>query len=343
MENIAFYLNQLLTKTAGKNASSLHLAVGGLPTLRVDDHFEVIESDSIIDLATIEKIIDAYLDQEEKSRLEEKRSLMTVKDFSNFRFKVSVFYQKKMPSLSFYHIHPEIRTLEELKFPASLKKFLELSSGLLVVSGPHLSGKSNTAAAFIEEINRNNNKRVITLEDPIERQFISKKCIIEQRQVGVDVVSYEDGLYYAMKEDVDLVYISDNHELMQKGLSAVMELASGNALVIMEMNAQSTVNVLDKLLSILEKDYSREAAGHLLADVLYAVIVQRLIPKRGGGLALACEIAVNNSSMKTLIRENKSYQVESIIETSKKEGMVNMSRSLFDLVQNGEVRQEDVL
>ena len=144
--------------------------------------------------------------------------------------------------MTIYYLSDEIKSLTELSLPPELNKFFDLSSGLLIISGPYSSGKSTTAASFIEEFNRNKNKRIVTLEDPIERLFVSKKSIIEQRQIGVDVKNITEGLYYCLKEDIDLVYLSENMEIMDKCLPLILELASGNALVMLEINAQSSIS-----------------------------------------------------------------------------------------------------
>ncbi len=316
--------------------------MGGLPPLRVDNRFEVIEDQNIVDADLLNKLIDTYLDDEEKKKLSENKSLITVKDFSNLRFKASFFYQKKMPSVTFYGIPAAIKTLDELKLPAAVKNFINLTSGLLVIAGPHQAGKTSTAAAFIEEMNRNKNKRIITLEDPIERLYVSQKSIIEQRQIGIDVRNLEEGLDYALKEDVDLVYIGEMADISGAEFQKVMELGSGNALVILEMNAQNSIGVLEKIFNGLIKEMNNEAASYLISDVLSAIVVQKLLPKRGGGMVMAQEIAINNPAMKSLLREGKIYQIESVIETSKKEGMVNMQKVLDELVESGEVRQDDV-
>jgi twitching motility protein PilT len=342
MESPSFFLNQILAKVAEKRAISLHLTPGNLPTLRIDNRFEVLENENIISAEMLDKIIESNLDDNEKIILGNEKSVTTVKAFNNFRFKISVFYQKKMPSVTFYYIPDIIPSIEEIKFPSSLMRFFEKSSGMLIIAGSHQSGKTTTIASIIEEFNRNKNKRIVTLEDPIERFFVSKKCIIEQRQLGTDVKSIEEGLYYCLKEDVDIVFIGETKELMDDGLPLIMEIASGNSLVILELNAQSSISVMEKILNQLERKNSKEAGRHMLAEVLFGIIVQKLVPRRGGGMVLANEVAILNPTMQSLIREGKVYQIEGIIQTSRKEGMINLQRSLEELVEKGEVKQEDI-
>jgi twitching motility protein PilT len=330
---------------AKRGASSLHLSAGSLPTMRIDNHFLVLEGEDIITLETLEQIINSYLDDKEKEILEKEREIIVVKNIvQNYRYKVNVFYQKKLPSISFYYISSEIRTISQINIPqVFISQFLTAKSGLLVVAGPFCSGKSTTSASLIDEFNSSQDKRIITLEDPIEHVFISRKSIIEQRQIHLDVNSAIDGLEYCLQEDVDLVYLSENREVLESALPLAVEVASGNALIILEMNAQNTIAVIEKLLNHLEKTFSREACRHMLADVLFGIVVQRLVPLRGSGMIMAPEIVLANSAIKSLIRDNKLFQLESVIQTSRKEGMISMQKSLEDLVLRGEVRPEDIL
>ncbi|MDD5295169.1 MAG: ATPase, T2SS/T4P/T4SS family, partial [Patescibacteria group bacterium] len=212
---------------------------------------------------------------------------------------------------------------------------------LLIVAGPNDSGKTSTAAAFIEDINKREKRYIITLEDPIEYLFINKKSIIEQRQIGRDVKSYVAGLKHCLDEDVDLVFIDEIKKEFVAALPFILQLAAGNSLVVLEMNAANSIRVIEKILDAAKTTISPEAARFSLADVLVGIVTQKLIPRLGGGLVLASEILIVNSAVKSLIREGKIYQIESIIQTSREEGMISIEKAVEELVKRGEVSPEE--
>ena len=344
MEPLSMYLTRVLSQIGKRQASGLHLTVGNYPVLRINGQFESLSDEKMTDKQLLDEIIQNFLDPVQQGTLKEKKSLVTVLQFSgNMRYKLSAFYQKNMPSLTFHYIPENATPLSEYDFPPSILNFLNARSGLLVIAGHYGSGRTRTSASFIEEFNNQKNKRIVTLEDPIEHIFISKKCIIEQREIGTDVENIEQGLDYCLKEDVDLVYLPESRDLMSRGLGMAMEIASGNALVIMEMNAQSSVGVMETLLHHLERFFPHGSCYHIFSEVLYAIIVQRLLPRRGGGMVIAKEIAVANTAIKSFIREGKLNQIESVIMTSRQDGMLYMPKVLSELVETGEVRQEDTL
>lgn len=342
MEVPSIFLNKILAEAAKRNASSLHLTVGSSPVMRVNGQLAAMEGESMATAEMIDKIINSFASEEEKGRLAEEKELILVKTFAgSFRFRVNIFYQKGFPSLSFHYISENIKSLADLKLPSLFNGLLKAKSGLFVVAGSYGSGKTTTAAAFIEEINKNFKNRIITIEDPIENLFISKKSFIEQRQVGLDAKSAADGLSYCLEEDVDLVYIGRIKENFEAAAPLILDLAAGNTFVLLELNADSAISAVDKILNSLRKKSAAEAAQHNLADVLAGVMAQKLVPRVGGGMVLAPEILIATSAVKSLIGEGKIYQLESIIQTGRKEGMVSMSKSLEELLKTGEIKQED--
>lgn len=335
-------MNKILSDSAKKGASSLHLSVGSAPIARIKGKIVLMEEEGIMQTDTINQIINSFLEKDELAELEKNRELITVKVFgSSFRFRVNIFYQKNLPSLSFNYVSGVIRNLEDYKFPQQFKDLINFDSGLLIVAGSNDSGKTSTAAALIEEINKNKRKYIITIEKPIEYMFINKKSIIEQRQVGKDTLSYGLGIDHCLEEDVDLVYISEPKKEFKDIILNILELAAGNSLVILEMNADNSIWVIEKIINMASGKISAEAVRYSLADVLIGVAVQKLIPSVGGGLALAFETLVSNSATKSLIREGRIYQLESIIQTSRGEGMVSMKKSVDDLIKSGEIQPEE--
>ena len=340
MEIPSIFLNRILVEAAKKNASNLHIAVGSIPVMRIDDQLVAMSQEGIVSADLVVKIVDSFLTDEEKVRLQESRELKIVKTFAgSFRFRVNVYFQKDLPSLSFNSIPSAPKSISELKLPAAINNLIKSDSGLFIVAGPQLSGKTATSAAIIEEINKSMNKRIVTLEDPIEYQFVSKKSIIEQRQAGRDMKSIIDGVDYCLNEDVDAVCIGEVKKDFDSAVPDILNLASGNAFVIFEINTDSSIRVLERMLSALKGSMSQEAARYSLADILTGVIVQKLVPRVGGGMVLAHEMLLVNPAVKSLIREGRIYQIESIMQTSRREGMVSMEKSLEELARAGEIKE----
>jgi twitching motility protein PilT len=343
MDSPVEFFKKLLLDLAKRNASGLHLSAGSAPLQRIYGRLSEEGGDEILTKEDLEKIIHSFLSEEELAILAEKKELLFVRDFGdNFRFRVSVFFQKDSPALSLSYISEEITDFDSLGFPAAFKKNLLNASGLLIVAGPAASGKTSTIASIIEKINKEARKYIITIEDPIEKFFINKKSLIDQRQVGRDVNSFFDGLKHCLEEDVDVVYIDEIRVDFEVVLPHILDLASGNTLVILEVNAESSVRALEKILNISCRNLSRESVHFMMADVLFGVVAQRLIPNRESNLSLATEVLLSNFAVKSLIREGNIYQLEGIIQNSAEEGMVSMEKSIKELVLSGEVDRNEV-
>ena len=342
MEVPSIFLNRILSEVAKQGASSLHLSVGSSPTMRVGGRLILTSQTDILSLDIIEKIIESIINEDEKKQLIENKEFVVVKVFAgNFRFRTNIFYQKGLPSLSFHYIPTELRSLDDLKIFSSFREILNLDSGLIIIAGVGDSGKTSTSATFIEEVNQTSKKYIITLEDPVEYLFVNKKSIIEQQQVGQDIKTYVDGLKHCLVEDADLVYIDEIKKDFSSVWPFILELASGNCLVILEMNASSSVRAIEKILNAASKNISLESARFSLADALVSVISQRLISGRKGQ-ALAAEVLMVTSAVKALIREGKIYQLESTIQNSREEGMISLKKSIEGLVAESKISQDEV-
>lgn len=343
MEVPSIFINRILTETAKKGASNILFSVGSVPVLRLEGKLVSLENENILTKDILDKIISSTLDEKELKILEEKKEIIVAKTFNKeYRFRIDIYYQKNLPSISFNYIPKNIKNLEDLNLPAQIKELVNYKSGLLIVAGPNNSGKTTTISALIEEVNGKHKKRILTIENPIEYSFINKKSIIEQRQIEQDVNSYIDGLDHCLKEDIDIVYIDEIKDNFEEAILLIFDLAAGNSLVIIEINSTSSIRVIEKILDTARKGMSLEAARYSLADVLVGVITQYLIPGRSGGLVPAYEILVSNSAIKSLIRDGKFYQIDSVIQTSKGEGMIGMKKSIDELLAAGKIAKEEV-
>lgn len=321
-----------------QKASGLHLSVGSLPAVRTDDNLVYLDSEKAVDIDLINDLVNAFLTDEEIKRLLDDREVVSVKNFSDsIRCRVDIFYQKDIVSLSFYFIKQDLPPIEELVIPEALNGFMKQDYGLIVIAGPYACGKSTTIAALLEDVNKNKKKRILSLTTSVEYIFTNKSSIIEQRQVGKDAKNFVDGLFNAMHQDMDIIHISEIKKDFNEAIPLIIDIASGNALVILEMNANSSEAVVEKLLNAAKEVMSEEAAYYAIADVLLGVVIQNLIPKVGGGRIMANEVLVVNPTVKALIREEKIVQIESVIQTSKKEGMVSMEKSIQQYIDEGKV------
>jgi len=341
MEIPSIFLNRILAKTAKDKASTMILTVGSLPAFRVDNHLHIMEDESMLTVEIIEKLIGFILDADEKKLLADEKEVVVVKIFGgDFRFRVNVFYQKGLPALSFHYIPAAPKKLTDLRFPEILNNLIMCRSGLIIIAGSKFSGKTTIAASIIEEVNINKRRHIATIEDPIEYLFVNKRSIIEQRQVGRDVKSVVKGLHHCLEEDVDIVYLGEIRKELAEVLPLIFELASGNSLVVLEINSNSAVRTVEKILNSFDNNQT-ESARYNLADVLVGITVHKLVNRVGGGIILVSEVLLANAAVKSLIREGKIYQLESVMQTSRREGMISMGKAIEELIEAGEIKPED--
>ncbi|HBP01355.1 MAG: Twitching motility protein [Candidatus Moranbacteria bacterium GW2011_GWE1_49_15] len=332
-------IKNLLRIVAQQNASDLHLVVGRYPTIRLDGKLIPLSQENILSIEETKALSDVIMSEDNKKELMEKGQV----DFSyNFddkaRFRVNVFFQKGNVSLAMRLVTGRIRNLEELNLPSMLYEFTKYTQGLLLVTGPVGHGKSTTSAALLDYINHNENKHIVTIEDPIEYLYEQDRCLINQREVGRDTHSFSEGLRAVFREDANVVLIGELRDL--DTISTAMTAAETGHLIVATLHTNSAAQTIDRIVDVFPAHQQNQVRSQL-ASVLLGVVSQRLIPKVGGGRVPALEIMIKNSAIENLIRENKSYQIDSVIETSLKDGMVSLDKSLASLVQRGVITADD--
>ena len=335
-------IKSLMAVVAQQEASDLHLSVGRYPAIRVDGRLVALTQEKIMTGEDVKKIAEVIIGSEDKKEELTKEGHV---DFSyNFedkaRFRINAFYQRGNLSIAMRLIPAKIRTLEELSLPTALYDFAKHAQGLLLVTGPMGHGKSTTLASIVDYINHNRDDHVVTIEDPIEYMYEQDRCIIDQREVGQDVKTFSSALRAVFREDADVVLIGEMRDL--DTISTAMTAAETGHLIFATLHTNDAAQTVDRVIDVFPAHQQNQIRAQL-ANVLLGVVSQRLLPKTGGGRIPAAEILIKNTAVETLIRENKSHQLDSVIETNLNTGMIPLDKALAELVIRGDVTREETL
>ncbi len=334
-------IKNFLRIVAQENASDLHLDTGRYPTIRLDGKLYPLSQETVLTPEDTRALSDVILSEENKKRLLRDGQV----DFSyNFedkaRFRTNIFFQKGNVGVAMRFITSRIKTLEELNMPTVLYDFTRHSQGLLLSTGPVGHGKSTTLAALVDYINHNEDKHIITIEDPIEYVYEQDRCIINQREVGEDTHTFGNALRAVFREDANVVLIGEMRDL--ETISTAMTAAETGHLIFATLHTNDSSQTIDRIIDIFPAHQQNQIRLQL-ASVLLGVVSQRLVPKIGSGRVPAVEIMIKNHAVENLIRENKTYQIDSVVETSLKEGMISLDKALANLVQQGLITIDDAI
>ena len=328
-------ISRILTTAAKRRASNIHLTVNSYPALRIDEELVELNEEQVITNDFIKTLADDWLDEKQKKELEEKKEIIFVKEIAKqLRIKVSLFFQKGFLSALLRLIPPQIPPLINLGLPKSVYALTEKKSGLIIVSGPFGSGRSTTVASIIEEINKSRKENIVTIDRPIEYLFSNKASLVEQREVGKDVNSFTDALRYAQQNDIDVIALGVSEE--KELVPLVLEFANSGRLAILTMETNSVTQTVEEILASFQPS-EQQRAQLLLSEGLLAIITQRVVPKIGGGSILAAEVLIVTEAVRSLIREGRTKQINTILQSSRADGMLSLDQSLAELVNAGEV------
>lgn len=334
-------LKTLLGLVGQQNASDLHLVVGRFPTLRISGKLHPLSEDALLTPADTKAFSEILLTQDKKEELEANGQTDLSYNFEDrARFRINVFFQKGYVSIAMRFVMDKIRNLEELNIPTSLYDFTKVAQGFVLMTGPVGHGKSTTLAALIDAINHRDEKHVITIEDPIEFVYQQDRCIINQREIGRDSKDFPSALRAVLREDVNVVLLGELRDL--DTIATAMTAAETGHLIFATLHTNDAAQTIDRIIDVFPSHQQNQIRLQL-ANVLLGVVSQRLLPDLSGGRVPAVEILFKNHAVENLIRENKSHQIDSVIETSLKEGMISLDRALADLVRQGTVSVEDAL
>ncbi|HWQ60089.1 MAG TPA: PilT/PilU family type 4a pilus ATPase [Candidatus Fimivivens sp.] len=335
-------VKNLLLLVGQQGASDLHLVVGRYPTLRINGKLHPITQEKVLTPADTKALSDVLLTDEGREELLSSGQTDFSYNFENrMRFRTNVFFQKGFVSVTMRFVMDHVRNLEELNIPTSIYNFANYSQGLVLITGPVGHGKSTTLAAIIEYINHNQEKHIVTIEDPIEFVYAQDRCIINQREVGRDAKTFPLALRAVFREDANVVLLAELRDL--ETIATAMTAAETGHLIFATVHTNDAAQTIDRIIDVFPAHQQNQIRSQL-ASVLLGVMSQRLLPRMdGAGRIPAIEIMLKNHAVENLIRENKTHQLDSVIETSLKEGMVSLDRSLADLVRRGLISVNDAV
>ncbi|MCA9309038.1 type IV pilus twitching motility protein PilT [Candidatus Saccharibacteria bacterium] len=329
----------LLEEVIKRKASDLHLQVGLPPMIRVDGALSPATGAEILTEETVESLIFAILDDDQKQILLKDKEFDFSFAFGDLgRFRVNAFHERGNLAAALRLIPNEMLTIEQLGLPAVVNKFAEYPRGLVLVTGPTGSGKSTTLAGLIHKINAERATHIITIEDPIEFTHKSNKSVIVQREVHYDTYSFSAALRSSLRQDPDVVLIGEMRDL--ETIAAAITIAETGHLVFATLHTNSASQSIDRMVDVFPPHQQPQIRAQL-ANILMAICSQRLVPTIGGGRIAAAEIMIATPAVRNIIREGKSHQLEAVIQTGAEFGMQSMDKTLVNLIHNGTITYEE--
>jgi twitching motility protein PilT len=332
-------IEELLGRLVSEDASDLHLRSGEPPLLRVHGELRRMDGRGRLTNPMIESMLVSIMPERNLAEFNESNDTDFAHEIDALaRFRANAFRDHHGAGAVFRVIPATVATVEQLGITQEVQNLCYLTKGLVLVTGPTGSGKSTTLGALIDLINRSRNDHVITIEDPIEFVHRNKKCLITQRQVGMHTTSFKSALRAALREDPDIVLVGELRDL--ETISIALETAETGHLVFGTLHTTTSVGTIDRVIDQFPAD-RQEQIRVMLADTLKGVISQTLCKKVGGGRVAAREILLSIPAVANLIRENKAFQIHSVIQTSRRLGMVLLGDVLIDLVDRGVVEPKE--
>tara|TARA_B100000941_G_scaffold290904_1_gene275747 strand:+ start:22960 stop:24018 length:1059 start_codon:yes stop_codon:yes gene_type:complete len=334
-------IKDMLAYALDAGASDLHLSVGSIPMVRIHGEMKKLQL-PILEMNSMKKIRDDILNDNQKKLFSDKLEI----DFSTAledkgRFRVNFFNQINGMSAVFRAIPSEIKSCQELGVPPIMNKLAMKNKGLVLLTGPTGSGKSTTLAAMIDHINENKTSHIITIEDPVEYFHNSKNCMINQRELGQSTHSFSNAIRSALREDPDVILVGEMRDL--ETIQLALTAAETGHLVLSTLHTSSAVKTIDRIIDVFPSG-QKEHIRSMLSESLLAVIAQKLLQnKNQNGRVPACEIMVANSAVKNLIREDKIYQIPSLIQGGSQDGMQTLDQDLQRLLHQGLVDRSEAI
>lgn len=331
-------LKKYISIVAHEGGSDLHLSTGAHPTVRVAGSLAPMLKEDVLTKEDTLGFVHALLSPEQEKRfLAEQEVDFAYESEEGFRFRGNAYYQRGAVSIALRLIPKTIRTLAELQLPDVLASFARRSQGFFLVVGPVGQGKTTTLASLIELINVERMEHIVTIEDPIEYIFEPKQSLIDQREVRIDTKDFSTALTSAFRQDIDVLLVGEMRD--PETTAAAVTAAETGHLVFSTLHTNNAAQTIDRIIDIFPGS-QQDQIRLQLASSLAGIFSQRLVPRVSGGLIPACELLINNNAVSNLIREKRAHEINTVIETGSQDGMIDMNRSLAELVARGEITTE---
>ncbi len=328
-------LHTFIDTVIRENGSDIHLSTGRYPAIRVAGQLVFLVKDAILKEEDMIGMLTELVGPEKVKKFIEKKELDFSYSYNNntARLRGNAFVHKGVTAIALRLI-PQVKSLEDLHLPAVLKSFANKKQGFFLIVGPVGQGKSTTMASMIELINEERTEHIVTIEDPVEYLFEAKRAIIDQREVGIDTDDFSTGLKSVFREDVNVIMIGEmrNPETIATAVTA----AETGHLVFSTLHTNNASQTIDRIIDSFAPG-QQDQIRIQLAGSLLGIFSQRLIPRITGGLVPAYELLINNNAVANLIREKRTHEIDVVIETGQGEGMIDMNRSLLELVRKNEI------
>lgn len=332
-------LAELIKTVYTEGGSDLHLAENRVPSIRVSANLTPLAKHAPLTGENIQSFLDELLSPANREKFMKEKEV----DFSysplglETRFRGNAYVQQGLVCISLRLIPKVVRTLEELGLPAILETFANRKQGFFLVVGPVGQGKSTTLAAMIELINNNRSEHIITIEDPIEYIYTQKKSIIDQREVRVDTVDFYTALINVLRQDVNVILVGEMRD--PETMSAAVTAAETGHLVFSTLHTNNAAQTIDRIIDSFPANQQDQIRIQLSASLI-GVFSQRLVPRISGGLIPVYELLIVNNAVSNLIREKRTHEIGTVIETGMESGMIDMNRMIAELVRKGEITIE---
>jgi twitching motility protein PilT len=330
----------LMKAMLARDASDLHLSSETLPHMRIDGDMVAVEEYGVITHEKLKAMLFSIAPDKNRKQWEELRDTDFAYDMAQARFRINVFEDRKGIGAVLRQIPNKIRTAEEIGLTRHVLDLCFLTKGLVLVTGPTGSGKSTTLAALIDYVNRHREDHIITIEDPIEFVHRNKSCLVNQREVGVHTQSFKNALRAALREDPDVVLVGEMRDL--ETIATAIETAETGHLVFGTLHTNTAASTVDRIIDQFPADRQPQIRM-MLSESLKGVVAQTLCKRIGGGRVAAQEVLLCTGSVANLIREGKTYQIPSVMQTSRGQGMVTLNDSLLELVKKKVIEPNEAL
>jgi twitching motility protein PilT len=330
---------QVLREAIARGASDVHLHAGSPLQVRISGRLTPL-ADGPLERDAVERMVVSFLDAQQRETLAARGELDACYTFPGIgRFRANLYREQRGLDGVFRFISATPPTLEQLGLPARLAKFTTYHQGMVVVTGPSGCGKSSTMAALVNLINEERREHILTIEDPIEYVHTSKRCLVNQRSAGNHTQSFARALRAALREDPDVIVIGELRDL--ETVSLALSAAETGHFVLATLHTDNAIRTVNRLVGSFPAD-QQDQVRTMLSESLRAVISQRLLPRADGkGRVAALETMIVTRAVANLIRENKTFQIHSILQTGASQGMALLDHSIRELVQKGVVKAED--